>query len=398
MKNNQYLLSTKAVRDRCLEVFNKTKDGHGLFELDLTKLDAIADFVVDVTKANYPDLKIPFHSRRRHFLAGNIDRLTPLKNEYHDSWEWARSWIDLTLVSVLLDAGAGMGWKYFESQSAQSFSKSEGLAVASFDMFINGLFSSKRESEVDGKGLVELQSEDLKAAFQVTEKNPLVGVEGRCKLLNNLGHLLLDLNKYFPDARPGDMLLWFKQNKGMQIKATDILEFLLNHFSSIWPGRIIIDGKNLGDVWHSPMLGRELNDQSVVPFHKLSQWLTYSLIEPFESAGFKVSGLDEMTGLPEYRNGGLFIDMKALTLKDKNKVDRTFKVDDPEIVEWRALTVILLDQLHPIVCKKLGFKLADFPLVKMLEGGSWWAGRRIAASLRSDGGPPLKVSSDGTVF
>jgi hypothetical protein len=34
----------------------------------------------------------------------------------------------------------------------------------------------------------------------------------------------------------------------------------------------------------------------------------------------------------------------------------------------------------------------------MLEGGSWAAGRRIARSLRADGGSPITVISDGTVF
>jgi len=42
----------------------------------------------------------------------------------------------------------------------------------------------------------------------------------------------------------------------------------------------------------------------IVPFHKLTQWLTYSLLEPLETAGLTVVNLDELTALPEYRNGG----------------------------------------------------------------------------------------------
>jgi hypothetical protein len=53
-----------------------------------------------------------------------------------------------------------------------------------------------------------------------------------------------------------------------------------------------------------------------VPFHKLSQWLAYSLVEVFEEAGVPVHGLDELTGLPEYRNGGLFLDLGVLALRD----------------------------------------------------------------------------------
>lgn len=44
----------------------------------------------------------------------------------------------------------------------------------------------------------------------------------------------------------------------------------------------------------------------LVPFHKLTQWLTYSLIEVFEKVlKWKIAGVEDMTGLPEYRNGEL---------------------------------------------------------------------------------------------
>jgi hypothetical protein len=38
------------------------------------------------------------------------------------------------------------------------------------------------------------------------------------------------------------------------------------------------------------------------------------------------------------------------------------------------------------------------PLARILQGGTWAAGRTIAKRLRPDGGPPLKIISDGTVF
>ncbi len=38
------------------------------------------------------------------------------------------------------------------------------------------------------------------------------------------------------------------------------------------------------------------------------------------------------------------------------------------------------------------------PLGKVLEAGTWFAGRQLAARLRKDGGPPIAVASDGTVF
>ncbi len=51
-----------------------------------------------------------------------------------------------------------------------------------------------------------------------------------------------------------------------------------------------------------------------------------------------------------------------------------------------------------VVRERLGVTAGDFPLVRMLEGGTWAAGRRIAADLRPGGGPPFTIISDGTVF
>jgi hypothetical protein len=74
------------------------------------------------------------------------------------------------------------------------------------------------------------------------------------------------------------------------------------------------------------------------------------------------------------------------------------QVDDPLIVAWRSLTVALLDRLAPLVRERLGVAAGAFPLARVLEGGSWAAGRQIAREKRADGGPPLSIASDGTVF
>jgi hypothetical protein len=132
-----------------------------------------------------------------------------------------------------------------------------------------------------------------------------------------------------------------------------------------------------------------------VPFHKLSQWLTYSLLEPFEWAGVRVVDLDALTGLPEYRNGGLLLDTGVLRLRDPDWAGRDWQVGDELVVEWRALTVALLDELAPLVRARLD--AADLPLACVLEGGTWAAGRALAQRLRG-GRPPLSVISDGTVF
>ena len=135
-----------------------------------------------------------------------------------------------------------------------------------------------------------------------------------------------------------------------------------------------------------------------MPFHKLSQWLVYSLIEPLEDAGFSITGIDALTGLAEYRNGGLFLDCGALVARDDDLLRRPLDPFEEAVVEWRALTVALLDRLAERVRHRFGLDAAQFPLAKVLEGGSWAAGREIAGEIRPGGGPPLTIASDGTLF
>lgn len=88
--------------------------------------------------------------------------------------------------------------------------------------------------------------------------------------------------------------------------------------------------------------------------------------------------------------------MGVLALRDPR--ERAFNVSDPAIVAWRSLTVALLDRIAPLVREQLGVTAAQFPLARVLEGGTWAAGREIARTKRSGGGPPLLIHSDGTVF
>ena len=47
---------------------------------------------------------------------------------------------------------------------------------------------------------------------------------------------------------------------------------------------------------------------------------------------------------------------------------------------------------------RLGVDAQRMPLACVLEGGTWAAGRRIAAERRPGGMPPVNIVSDGTVF
>jgi hypothetical protein len=289
--------------------------------------------------------------------------------------------MDLAVVSVLLDAGAGPAWSYREPGTDETYARSEGLGIASFHMFANGAFSRDPKGDplrVDAERLAALTPADIAMGFQVRAHNPLTGLEGRAELLRRLGGVGLD--------RPGALfdIVAPVSGGGRDVKAASILAAVLDKLSPIWP-------LPMGDVWPHPAIG-------LVPFHKLSQWLSYSLVEPLEGAGLKVVELDQLTGLPEYRNGGLLVDAGALRPKQRALLEKTFAAGDEAIVEWRALTVALLDRIAQHVRVHLGLDAARLPLVKILEAGTWFAGRKLAAERRPGGGPPIAVASDGTVF
>ena len=385
------ILSTPAIRAKAKDVFALCENGGTAFRYHPEKLQPTIDYVLSVIRKNYPSLEIPFHSRWGHFRAGGIDRVAKLDQmiKGQDPIERARIKLDLVITSVLLDAGAGMQWGYLED--GKRYSRSEGLGVASYHMFLAGAMASDRKSlRADKQGLMAVKVGDIQKAFQVSDKNPLVGAEGRTLLLNSLGRAVGDTT-IFPKERPGSILDSLIKAHGQTIPATALLRAVLDGLGPIWPKRLSANGKNLGDVWRHSKLG-------LVPFHKLSQWMTYSLIEPIVEAGIKVTGVQNLTGLAEYRNGGLLVDSGLVSLRDEKDAAKTWAPGSDLIIEWRALTVHLLDVIGEGVRKSLGKTPEDFPLAKVLEGGTWWAGRFLATEKREDGGPPLKIESDGTVF
>jgi hypothetical protein len=182
------------------------------------------------------------------------------------------------------------------------------------------------------------------------------------------------------------------------IDSTVLLRALLDGLAPIWPGRIELAGENLGDVWRHPAAGGAGASAGLVPFHKLSQWLAYSLFEPLERTGRTIGLPGALTGLPEYRNGGLFVDLGVIVPRRAEIRTQVFAPGDEVIVEWRALTVALLDRVAEAVRQQLGKSPAELPLACVLEGGTWAAGRAVARELRPGGGPPIRIQSDGTVF
>ncbi len=435
------------IRARCAAIVRSVEAGVSpSFTLDRSRLPAVAERVAALTLRRFPDLVIPLHSRWRHFEAGGVPRTAELNAALAglSLAERARAHFDLTVLSVLLDAGAGADWRYTETPAAPTlprplddpdalfaalsrsagaaavvpepakgrvYTRSEGLAVASFRAFMAGSFSAHAAEpcRVDASALRHIDASALRAVFQSGPGNPMVGLEGRATLLARLGQVLqAEASRDGLPARPG--LLFDRLTAGgsrTEVAARDVLGELLRSLSPIWPSGSKVQGLPAGDVWPHRWAGGAVGEAAAqvdrttegwVPFHKLSQWMSYSLLEPLQWAGVTVTGLDALTGLPEYRNGGLLLDAGVIVPRYPRGLTRPWKAGDELVVEWRALTVVLLDELAVLVRERLGRDADALPLACILEGGTWAAGREIAAELRPGGKPPIQIDSDGTVF
>jgi hypothetical protein len=201
---------------------------------------------------------------------------------------------------------------------------------------------------------------------------------------------------------------------GSKLEISTFWDTLQTLLIPVWPkDRTVVNGQSIGDAWPLTTLEKQSSTAStsqssnIQPFHKLTQWLAYSLMVPFQRIlGLQWTGTDSLTALPEYRNGGLFVDMSVLTLKPEslNKGLKAsggdlpiYKAGDDVIVEWRAMTLVLVDKLYAIVLDKMdGVKLS---MAQLLEAGTWKSGREVAAKKRPETkSSPIIIESDGTVF
>ncbi len=409
------LRSTSTIRERCDRILGRVAAGESRwFSVDVDALPLAIDRVATLTLARCPGLEVPYHSRWRHFEALGVDRHATLRRRIRaragaDAARIAHATIDLAVISVLLDAGAGDRWRYADAASNASIGRSEGLALASLAAFDAGAFSSDPDWpwQVDATALDRLDPQRLAALFQVAPDNPLIGLDGRAGLLRALaGALRARPDLFGVAARPGALFDAVAGRGRSRTQASAILDVVLEGLSPIWPTGQSIAGAPLGDCWRHPFAtppGDDRPDAGWVPFHKLSQWMTYSLLEPFEWAGVGVDGLDALTGLPEYRNGGLLIDTGVIVPSIEVLARQPLRVDAEPVVEWRACTVALLDRLadgvRDALASRTGLRdrAAALPLAAILEGGTWAAGRQIAQERRG-GAPPLALAIDGTVF
>ncbi|BGP47285.1 hypothetical protein JCM10450v2_003137 [Rhodotorula kratochvilovae] len=438
-----YLCSLPSIRERCGRVFALAEAGKlDYWTVNLAQEDKIVEFVCGLIARDFGTdyASIPPHGRWRHFVGGRVDPLLEAwDNEAVDPLEKARRLVDLMVVSVLLDAGAGNDWKFQPKDGGDKIARSEGLAVGSLEMFETGMFSGDEAQpcRVDSVGLSKITPEEISKALQVSESNPMAGIDGRAQLLVRLGSVLSDPSNaaYFTQkgsSRPGHLIDYLLSHSSSQALPSAVLgtkvaiqmdtlwEIVISGLSGVWPAaRSKIDGVSLGDVWPVECLAKQVGageHDDLVSFHKLSQWLTYSLIEVMETIlAWQVIGKEQMTGLPEYRNGGLLIDFNLLVPNIPAMLS-SFSLPVPSspsslpallalppfdpahsaMVEMRAVTIVMLDRLRAGINRRLGVELS---LPQVLESSTWKGGREIARKLRPEtAGPPFRYVATGDVF
>lgn len=397
-----YLRGTRAIRERCAELYQQGLAGTlDHFHVRPERLDGIVSFVKIDTLSNYPDLQVPHHSRWRHFNGGEIDRATAISDLLKElnPRERCRAKVELSLLSALLDVDPGNRWTFRDVDTSMRNKGSEGLALAAVYGFWEGAFGDPLSAT--STRLKEFSSDDLARTFQLSSDNQIVRPDARHAILNSLGRIIetrRELFKGSPGRLGGILESVLAAGDGKGVDASAILAVLLDAFADLWGSGVKIAGRQMGDVWKHSKVGGAGDTRGIVPIHRVAQWMVYSLVEPLADFGITVRKVEELTGLADYSNGGLFLDGGVLTPKDPSALGAIHSVSSEFVVEWRALTVALLDETAKRLPAALGKGSNEFPLSKVLQGGTWSAGRKFAAGRRSDGTPPIKVESDGTIF
>lgn len=433
---NDFLLSLNSVRERCYKVqeaANRNRLNH--FDVDQSKLEEMIQFVILIIKRDYDTPSdIPVYGRWRHFNIGGRQRLHSLMQSWtslgQSPLEQTRKLIDILVIACLMDMKPCQTYCYTEHSTGRVFKRKDGIAIAMLDLFLSGAFSTDPSipHRVDSEGLVNFSLETLRNGLQFNENNSFVGIEERLEILNHLGHVLNTRKDYFgnENQRPGNMMDYLlshpstiKTKKGPLISIETIWP-VVQEMGELWSAEEGIGGTpGLGDVWPCPAISNN-KDDNLVSFHKLSQWIIYSIIEPMEKLlGATIEGDDLLTPLPDYCNGGFLIDTGFLTLKPvdndrgiknyhansllpyqpKVEVAPMFDMSDPVVTEWRALTVAYLDLVCERVRQSFGLSKKLLSLSQLVQGGTWSAGRELAEISRPNTHePPIVIKIDKRVI
>ena len=266
------LLNAQAVRDRAHRMLALGLDDKlPNFRVDLDRLDDAVDLVLAAMNKNYPTLDVPFHSRWRHFVTNGFDRHADLAEDFADpigagalglrSCHRQRPARRRRRSAMALPR-SGNRWPFCALRGAWRWQASTCLRCGDFSSRHGMSADPADQLRADADALANLDTETVRDGFQVTDDNPLVGLEGRAELLRSLGRLVTQRPEIFArhdTPRPGgffDHLV--AKAEGGPIPAPLILSELLLQFGPIWPSRLTLGGVPLGDCWRHPSLTRRM--------------------------------------------------------------------------------------------------------------------------------------------
>jgi hypothetical protein len=370
------------VRRRAHALLARARAGNSEnFTVNDAALDAVADalaYAIRQGKHKASGSSADGHARLDMLLGpvGSTDRVEKIELVEH-----ARAHVDLAFVTVLLQFEPMVDWVYRDAGTGQVWSGLRGAALASFDAFSAGLFSSDpaRPYQVDAAGLRGLNGKALGQQFQTDSRQPSQRFDDRVALLRRIGEILSRQEGIFgPGLRPAglfDSISGAEQHEvppTAEVGAHDILITLLMTLSPVWPAENTLGEHRLGDCWRLPAAhGPGLTD-GWMPLHRLGQALTYALIRAFEHAGVPVRNIEALTPLAESHSSGLLMDLGVLNPRNAWVASH---VADPAVVELRALTVALTEELGPRIRSRVHDASSALPLAVLLAPDSWRSAR-----------------------
>ena len=358
---------------------------------------------------------IPSHSRWRHFDAGGVDRLAELERAARrrsTPTERARARIDLVVdqraarrrrraALALRRAGHRRDVRALRGPGGGELPRCSCAGAFSADP------ATPLRVDADGagarrRGRLGAASSRCRATIRWS------GSTGRAALLRRLGARAaargpsLRCRRRAPGRTCSTLLrARARARRGVAARATSCARCSIGLRPDLAGPTAAATASTLGDVWPHPARRRRRARRGLVPFHKLSQWLAYSLLEPLERAG--VRGDRTSTRSPAWPSTATAACCStpacSCRAPRRRRCASVHRSGDELVVEWRALTVALLDRARRRACAR--------------ALGAPRASCRWRASSKAAPGPPaassrpsaarrrrrrIRVASDGTVF
>lgn len=316
------------------------------------------------------------------------------------------------------------------SASAPSSGGSAGLALATFRAFVAGAFSADKAHpcRADAATLRHVDVAALRAMLQGTPQNPNLGLEGRAALLSRWGHMLQSRpGAGGAQARPCDLVqaLATPAGPGAEVQAAAQLAELLRAASATWH-TAPVQGLPAGDVWQhrwageatgadlgtnlgkdvetdlgtdlSADLGTDLGTSGWVPLHAAAQAMVGALALPLQKAGYRLNGLEQLTASADHVASSLLLAAGVIVPRQQRLLSRSLKLSDEAVIECRALTVALFDELTGQVRSTLqsqhGAAAAGMTVAEVVNATA----AVLALGASHGAAPALTIEGDGAVF